>query len=566
MANQNTSETFFVGSDQTYEKLCSFISEGGVYTLKRINSFDALIDELMEYGQSLCICEEEHDDVQFNQFKLDIEIYQFETNFILLTTGDNRSEEKRVSTLNLSVLNKDYFNDVMKLHIQLHNTNIELKEKKVELGKMMIEQKERDVIFLNLQSSMLSLVKLKLISFDQSYTLQKMTEIISTTLGVERIGIYFLDISKHSLFCEEEFHFQSFTHQKGRTFNREDYPGKLDESFPWPLVSNDTQKDAKINNFYEVYLRKNNVGALMVIPIYFKGVLYGSIQIENLNSAREWKIDEQNFAQAVSEFIVLTIEAEQLKKEDIRIKEREKAYQLELVKRNNELQEFTSVVSHDLQEPLYKINAFGELLDERIGSDIDEKSNFYIERMRGAAKRMSRLIKDLLMYSKTSSEGREFLQVNLKKLVKDVLIDLEYRIEEKKAEIEVCKLDSIDADIIQMQQLFQNIISNSLKFHKPDEVPKIKISGKKLGKSNYQIIISDDGIGFDEKDAPKIFQVFKRLPNGKEFEGTGIGLAVCQKIIERHKGNIEVNSQINKGVEFTITLPINQRNTKKSLK
>ena len=558
----NLIEIVFVGCDKTYQYLNRLIGDRSEYKLIFKEKFEDAVDLLMDNTYPLCVCEDKIDETSFKSFKIELDIYQIDTKFILLVNDPQKIDG--VDTLNFKSLNRDYFLDILNLNTRLIQSDLQLKTKMIELGKMTIEQKDRDVLFLNQQLSMLALAKLKLISFDQNFAFQKMTEIVSSTLGVERVSIYFLDSSKHSLICEEEYLYQTFSHQKGRIIERENYPEKLDDAYTWPLICDDVKDNIGLKKFNKIYLEENNVGAMMITPIYYKGQIYGSLQIENLNSNRVWKIDEQNFAQAVTDFIVLAIEAEDLKRDDLRIKESEKAHQYELVKRNKELHEFTSVVSHDLQEPLYKINAFGELLEERLGEELDEKSKFYIGRMRNASKRMSRLIKDLLMYSKTTSEGKEFLQVDLNRLIKDVLIDLELRIDETQAMVKVSKMATIDADITQMQQLFQNIISNSLKFHKEDDVPKVSIKGKKLNPREYQITISDEGIGFDEKDAPKVFQVFKRLSHKKEFEGTGIGLAVCQKIIERHKGSIGVKSEIGKGVKFTIVLPFVQKNVKKT--
>jgi len=177
--------------------------------------------------------------------------------------------------------------------------------------------------------------------------------------------------------------------------------------------------------------------------------------------------------------------------------------------------------------------------------------------MQSSAKRMQVLINDLLTYSRVSSQGQPFSKVDLNSIVKEVLSDLEIRIEQTSAEIKVDPLPPIDADPSQMRQLFQNLLANALKFHKPGEAPKIQLQSKVSG-THCVIQISDEGIGFDEKYLDRIFTIFQRLHGRHEYEGTGVGLAVCRRIIERHHGTITANSTPGKGSTFILNLPLHQ--------
>jgi signal transduction histidine kinase len=233
------------------------------------------------------------------------------------------------------------------------------------------------------------------------------------------------------------------------------------------------------------------------------------------------------------------------------------AYTVELVHSNEELQQFAYIASHDLQEPLRKIHAFGDRLQARYGDVLDERGKDYLDRMANATLRMETLIKDLLAFSRLGTQTRPFTAVNLNQVIHEVLSDMETHIEERQAQIQLDNLPQIEADATQMRQLFQNLLSNALKFQQPETTPIIEVRCQNDG-DMYQIQIKDNGVGFDEKFSERIFGVFQRLHGRSEYEGTGIGLALCRRIVERHNGRIGVHSTVGTGSTFTITLPIQQ--------
>jgi PAS domain S-box-containing protein len=239
--------------------------------------------------------------------------------------------------------------------------------------------------------------------------------------------------------------------------------------------------------------------------------------------------------------------------------EKLKTFAAELLRSNAELQDFAAVASHDLQEPLRKIQSFADELKLSIGNRIDATEQETLDRMIAAAGRMRTLINDLLAFSRVTSMAKPFVPVDLGLTLKEVLSDLEARTRDTKGRIEVCDLPTIDADPMQIRQLLQNLISNGLKFHLPGVAPIIKISGENGG-ANYQLSVTDNGIGFDEKYLDRIFTMFQRLHGRKEYEGTGMGLAICRKIVERHGGQIKARSTPGVGSTFTITLPLKQSN------
>lgn len=228
------------------------------------------------------------------------------------------------------------------------------------------------------------------------------------------------------------------------------------------------------------------------------------------------------------------------------------AYGEDLARSNAELEDFAYVASHDLQEPLRKIQAFSDLLVSEYGDSLGEGS-MYVDRMQSAAHRMSTLIQDLLAFSRVTSHANEPKRVDLNGIVEDVLFDLETRIGEVKGTVKVGKLPVVMADPTHMRQLFQNLIGNALKFHSPDQPPIVQIKAKAVG-TWHEIRVIDNGIGFDEKYLDKIFAVFQRLHGRDSYEGTGIGLAVCRKIVERYGGTITASSAKNQGATFIVKL------------
>ena len=236
-------------------------------------------------------------------------------------------------------------------------------------------------------------------------------------------------------------------------------------------------------------------------------------------------------------------------------------YAQELKRSNAELQEFAYAASHDLQEPLRKIQAFGERLNNKCYDALDETGRHYLERMVDAATRMRRLIDDLLSYSRVNSKTTSFLPVDLSTVVSDVLSDLEPRIAAEEAKIRVNDLPAIEADPGQMHQLFLNLIANALKFRRPGVTPSISIEGSvEVGEHGAmaRIAVADNGVGFEPRHAERIFGMFERLHGREEFDGTGVGLATCRKIAERHAGELTAWGEPGAGAVFTLLLPVRQ--------
>ncbi|MDD5204000.1 MAG: PocR ligand-binding domain-containing protein [Desulfobacterales bacterium] len=240
-------------------------------------------------------------------------------------------------------------------------------------------------------------------------------------------------------------------------------------------------------------------------------------------------------------------------RDELELRVRERTAELE--SKNRELQEFTYIASHDLSEPLRKVETFGNLLMAKKADWLDDEGKDFISRMTGAATRMKELIDALLRYSRVETQGRDPVPVNLNNIAQTVASDLEVSIKKTGAHVEIGPLPIINGDPYQLRQLFQNLLSNSLKYCRSEVKPLVKIHGDERD-GICTISVEDNGIGFDEKYLEKIFQPFQRLHGRNEYPGIGIGLAACKKIVERHRGTITASSIPGKGSIFIVTLPV----------
>ncbi len=221
----------------------------------------------------------------------------------------------------------------------------------------------------------------------------------------------------------------------------------------------------------------------------------------------------------------------------------------------NKLKVFAATVSHDLKAPLRHIENIGKFLEEDYAEFLDEKVKDRINQIEIMTARMTNMIDSALQFSQTATDVKPFKQVNLKELLQQVMDNLKARVEETSGTVNIGDLPSVFGDQYLMLQLFQNLIANALKFHQSGEPPIINVYGRPGSSRFYEIVVEDKGIGFDEKDADKIFLPFKRLVGKDKYEGSGIGLATCKKIVDHHKGTITCHSQRGKGSTFVVTLP-----------
>ena len=230
----------------------------------------------------------------------------------------------------------------------------------------------------------------------------------------------------------------------------------------------------------------------------------------------------------------------------------------ELERSNAALEEFASIASHDLQEPLRKILAFGERLDTSAGPTLAGDARRYLDRMLNAAARMRALIADLLTYSQITTRVQPFGATNLTGVAQEVIADLETVVADAGGRVELGELPMIDADPVQMRQLLQNLLSNAVKYRRKDQPSVVRLSSSSPDAEHRTITVADNGIGFNQDYSERIFKMFERLHGRTQYEGSGIGLAMCRRIVERHGGTIAASSRPGHGATFTVTLPVSQ--------
>jgi signal transduction histidine kinase len=411
------------------------------------------------------------------------------------------------------------------------------------------EWKKRTDQLLLFQAVLFELAKID--PSDFQLALQRITELDANTLDVERVSVWFFNEERSEIVCENLFQRSKGSHEKGLKLLSEDYPSyfkALQENRS--IAADDAHNDPSTREFTETYLKPYQITSMMDVPIWVRGRMVGIVCHEHTGEPRKWTLEERDFSVSIADMVSLAIETSERKKAEEALKQKA----LELERSNRELEQFVYIASHDLQEPVRKIIAFADrlkILEKETSQDIPED---YLNRIQKAAFQMKKLIEDLLEYSRISSKQRSFDSINLNIILKDVLSNLELRIHDCGARVYTQDLPRVKADRVQMVELFQNLISNAIKFRKKEEPPQITIEGKTLPNGFAEIRILDNGIGFEMKHFEKIFQPFQRLHGKGEYEGSGIGLAICKKIVERHGGKLSAESIPGKGSIFIVLL------------
>lgn len=334
----------------------------------------------------------------------------------------------------------------------------------------------------------------------------------------------------------------------GYTFPAEVFPEEAKQSYRQGRlrVLDDVEHDPQIPGCLVGFLRQFRVRAKLVVPILAKQELWGLLIAHQCSAPREWTSFETELLQELANQIGIALTQAQML-------EQESLQRQELARSNAELQQFAYIASHDLQEPLRMITSYLQLLERRYKDKLDADANDFIQYAVDGATRMRTLINDLLTYSRIGTRGRSFDVTNCNEVVAHAIANLKVAIEESDSVITYQDLPTLQADPIQLTQLFQNLISNAIKFR--SEIPP-QISIKALREEDvWRFAIQDNGIGIDPQYTERIFVIFQRLNNRINYAGTGIGLAICKKIVERHGGKIWVQSELEKGATFYFTIP-----------
>jgi len=230
---------------------------------------------------------------------------------------------------------------------------------------------------------------------------------------------------------------------------------------------------------------------------------------------------------------------------------------VELERSNQDLEDFAFIASHDLQEPLRKIHIFGDLLKQSSVTPLDPKSQNHVNRMLASTKRAQTYLNDLLSYSQIRSKSQPTIPVNLNEVIKDALLHFSLAINKTKTQVETGNLPTVVADPYMMRQLFQNLIGNALKFSKPGQPPMIKIFSRPTKNKFLEIVVQDEGIGFNTSYLNNMVKPFKKLHGKDQYEGGGMGLTICMKVVRVHGGRLTANSKPGEGSQFIIHLPKN---------
>lgn len=321
---------------------------------------------------------------------------------------------------------------------------------------------------------------------------------------------------------------------------------------------------ANIQECHREFLQQFDVKANLVVPILHREGIWGLLIAHQCAKPRQWNSFELDLLQQLANQIGIALSQAQLLEQQTRQSQ-------ELARSNAELEQFAYVASHDLQEPLRMVTSYLQLLESKYKSQLDANAEQFIDYAVDGARRMQTLINDLLNYSRVSSRGQPFIQVDLETILKRAIANLQVAIEESGAVISHEPLPVIMADPTQITQVLQNLIANAIKF-RGEISPKIHIGAIKetepaegeiltqrwiqsTGYSKWLFSVQDNGIGLEAQYAERIFIIFQRLHSRSKYSGTGIGLAICKKIIERHGGSIWVESKLGQGSIFYFTIP-----------
>lgn len=334
------------------------------------------------------------------------------------------------------------------------------------------------------------------------------------------------------------------------------------------LYARDTETDPRV---HREACRQLGIRSMVVLPLVFDGRAVGVLKVtaaapDGFDARARHTLALLAGVMAAAMRDALAYETEQgLLAASRRAESRMEAYARELERSNRELADFAYVASHDLQEPLRKIQAFGDRLAEQAGPALDATARDYLARMQGAAGRMSALIQDLLAYSRVGTRPAPFAPVDLRAAALEAESDLAVRIQSSGGRVEVGDLPTVEADGMMMRQLLLNLVGNAVKFQRPGVPPVVTVAGRVLDGDEApatedvqawaELTVRDNGIGFEAKHAERIFAPFQRLHGRGEYEGTGMGLAICRRIAERHGGTLTARGQPGAGSTFTVRLP-----------
>jgi len=428
-----------------------------------------------------------------------------------------------------------------------------------ELKRVEEAERKRTEQLIAFQSALLDLSIMDLTDLESSFN--KITEIDSKTLDVERVGIWLYSENHTEITCEDLYKKKDNSHEKGLRLYYGMYPDyfmALEGSRI--LAADDARIDPRTSEFTESYLIPFGITSMMDVPVRLHGEVVAIVCHEHTGVKRNWIPEEQEFAASVAHIVSLALEtAERLKaeaeirrlKDELEQRVIDRTKQLEIA--NKELEAFSYSVSHDLRAPLRAIDGFSRILNEECAHQLPAQAQHYLNIMQTSTHQMATLIDDLLAFSRLSRQSLKKITVQPEDLVRQVLDERSAEQKDRRIEIVINEMPPCEADPFLLKQVFDNLLSNALKFTQNNEVARIEVGCRQEG-GKHIYYVKDNGVGFDMQYYDKIFGVFQRLHRSDDYEGTGVGLAIVQRIINRHNGRIWANAEVNKGAEFYFTL------------
>lgn len=414
------------------------------------------------------------------------------------------------------------------------------------------EMKRKADLSLRAQRTLLLVSKMTGDDFDSF--LNWCVEMDAQVMEIARISVWWLAEDGSEIVCAEAFDSITGEHTRNARLQRGDYPryfAALDENRV--LAADDTALDGRTAEFSQNYLAPQGIVSLLDVPIRQRGRVVGILCHEHIGTPRIWDSIEQDFAVSLADMISLALESDERK----RAETGSKKLLHDLERSNKELEQFAYVASHDLQEPLRLVSAYTQLLLQRYRDKLDADADPIVNFITEGVNRMQQLIQDLLAYSRVSSRNKPLTLTKSETALENALRNLGVALRESQAEVTHDELPTLFCEASQLTQLFQNLIGNGIKFH-GDQPPRIHVSAEKIDDgAAWRFAVRDNGIGIDPEYFERIFIIFQRLHTRSKYPGTGIGLAICKRIVEQHRGKIWVESCKGNGATFFFTIPTN---------
>ncbi|MDX2242419.1 MAG: response regulator [Leptolyngbyaceae cyanobacterium bins.302] len=435
-------------------------------------------------------------------------------------------------------------------HLQLQTLTKQLQIQNEQLEREIQErqQAEADLKQQNQRSQLFAEVTLKIRqSLQIDEILQTAVHEVQQILQADRILIYRLWTDGTGSGVAEAVQ-PDLPQVMGYTFPEEVFPEASKQQYYQGRIRklDNVEENNEISPCLVDFLQRFQVKAKLVVPILTQKELWGLLIAHQCHSPRKWTNSETGLLEQLANQIGIALTQAQLLEQEVLQRQ-------ELTRSNAELQQFAYIASHDLQEPLRMVTSYLQLLERRYKDRLDADANDFIQYAVDGALRMRRLIHDLLTYSRIGTRGRPFELTSAQEAVDRAIANLQVAIAESTAEITYQHLPTLQADPTQLTQLFQNLIGNGIKF-RSQASPQVQIAANRLDDA-WLFSVQDNGIGIDPQYADRIFVIFQRLNNRVEYAGTGIGLAVCKKIVERHGGKIWMQSALGAGATFYFTIP-----------